>query len=98
VVLARRTALPLRELRILAVNAQRIHELADAECVAFLGEFRGADLTPEWTAARFADNRTRPRQFARELTLDLLAPAQRVAPSKARRRGDGAICCSELRR
>ncbi len=85
-------ALPLRELRILAVNAQRVQELSDAERVAFLGEFRGADLAPEWTAARFADNRTRPlRQFARELTVDLLARAQRVALSKARRRADGTI-------
>jgi hypothetical protein len=84
--------LPLRELRILAVNAQRVGELPDAERVAFLGEFRNADLAPEWTAARFADNRTRPlRQFARELTVDLLARAQRVALSKARRRPNGTI-------
>jgi len=84
--------LPLRELRILAVNAQRIQELSDAERVAFLGEFRGADLAPEWMAARLDDNRTRPlRQFARDLTVDLLARAQRVALSKARRRADGTI-------
>lgn len=84
--------LPLRELRVLAVNAQRVGQLTDQERVAFLGEFRGVDLAPEWTAARFQDNLTRPlHQFARELTADLLARAQRVALSKARRRADGSI-------
>ncbi len=84
--------LPLRELRVLAVNAQRVGQLTDQERVAFLGEFRGVDLAPEWTAARFQDNLTRPlHQFARELTAELLARAQRVALSKARRRADGTI-------
>lgn len=84
--------LPLRELRVLAVNAQRVVELTEQERIAFLGEFRGVDLAPEWTAARFADNLTRSlHEFARELTAELLARAQRVALSKARRRADGTI-------
>ncbi len=84
--------LPLRELRVLAVNSQRVDELAEGERLAFLGDFRGADLAPEWTARRFEDNRDRPlRTFARELAFDLLARAQRVALSKARRRPDGTV-------
>jgi len=84
--------LPLREIKVLAANSRRVHELEPSTLHAFLGEFRGADLAPEWTGLRLQANLDRPlRDVARELAVDLLARAQRVALSKARRREDGTV-------
>jgi hypothetical protein len=84
--------LPLRELSVLAVSAQRLPELDGRVRDAFLGDRRGVDLAPEWTARRFGELAdTSLRDFARQLTVDLLARAQRVALAKARRRDDGKL-------
>jgi hypothetical protein len=84
--------LPLRELSVLAVNARRVDELDGHIRDAFLGDRRGIDLAPEWTARRFTEAApTSLRDFARRLTADLLARAQRVALAKARRRADGTL-------
>ncbi|WP_147263019.1 hypothetical protein [Geodermatophilus sp. TF02-6] len=84
--------LPLRELSVLAVNSHRAHELDGHVLDAFLGDRRGVDLAPEWTARRLADAASGSlRDFARRLTVDLLARAQRVALGKARRRPDGSL-------
>ncbi|TCO33387.1 hypothetical protein EV652_103388 [Kribbella steppae] len=84
--------LPLRELSVLAVNARRVDELAGHVRDAFLGDRRGIDLAPEWTARRFTEAApTSLRDFARRLTADLLLRAQRVALAKARRRADGTL-------
>jgi hypothetical protein len=84
--------LPLRELSVLAVNARRSDELTGRVRDAFLGDHRGVDLGPEWTARRFASAAPMPlRDFARQLTTDLLARGQRVALAKARRRPDGTL-------
>jgi hypothetical protein len=85
-------ALPLRELSVLAVNARRVDELDGHVRDAFLGDRRGVDLAPEWTARQFADSAaTSLRDFAHRLTTDLLARGQRVALSKASRRPDGTL-------
>ena len=84
--------LPVRELSVLAVNAKRVDELDGHVRDAFLGDRRGADLAPEWTARRFAEAAPASlRDFAHRLTTDLLARGQRVALSKARRRADGTL-------
>lgn len=84
--------LPLRELSVLAVNARRVDELTGRVRDAFLGDHRGIDLGPEWTARGFTEAARMPlRDFARQLTADLLARAQRVALSKARRRAEGTL-------
>ena len=84
--------LPLRELSILAVNARRVHELDGPVRDAFFGDRRGIDLAPEWTERRFTATKSMSlRDFARELTADLLGRAQRVALAKAIRRTDGTV-------
>lgn len=84
--------LPFRELAVLASNTLRVEELDGHVRDAFLGDRRGVDLAPEWTARRFAEAApTSLRDFARRLSADLLARAQRVALTKARRRGDGTL-------
>ncbi|WP_327255661.1 hypothetical protein [Streptomyces sp. NBC_01244] len=83
--------LPLRELRVLAVTARRVHELDGRTLDAFLGR-RGIELGPEWTHHRFTEARPHQlRDFARQLTSDLLTRARRIALSKARTRPDGSL-------
>jgi hypothetical protein len=85
-------SLPVRELSVLAVNAKRVDELDGHVRDAFLGDRRGVDLAPEWTARRFAEAAPASlRDFAHRLTPDLLSRGQRVALSKARRRADGTL-------
>jgi hypothetical protein len=84
--------LPERELSVLAVNSLRVNQLQGRTLDAFLGDRRGVDLAPEWTRRRFEQAaRSSLRDFARGLTVDLLARAQRVALAKARRQPDGRL-------
>lgn len=84
--------LPVRELSVLAVNAFRVDQLKGRALDAFLGEYHGIDLAPEWTKRRFAEAEFMSlRDFARSLAIDLLARARRVSLGKARRRPDGTL-------
>jgi hypothetical protein len=85
------TPLPVTELGVLAIGAQRTNELSGRVADAFLGQ-RGVELGPEWMARRLNEAQAWPvRDFARQLVRDLLGRAQRVALAKARRRTDGSL-------
>jgi len=85
------TPLPVTELGVLAIGAQRTNELHGRVADAFLGQ-RGVELGPEWMARRLDEAQAWPlRDFARQLVRDLLGRAQRVALAKARRRPDGSL-------
>lgn len=83
--------LPLTELSVLAAGARRTDELTGPVRDAFLGA-RGVELGPEWVSRRLEEARPLSlRDFARQLSADLVARSQWIALRKARRRPDGSL-------
>ncbi|MEJ7786938.1 MAG: hypothetical protein WKF96_19225 [Solirubrobacteraceae bacterium] len=75
-------ASPLRDVRMLALGAQRLHDLHGPTLKAFVGTDPN-DLGPRWVAGLLGEARNRHvRDVARELAVILVRRAQRVALSK----------------
>jgi hypothetical protein len=74
---------PLTELRMLALGAQRLHDLEGRALQAFVGSERADDLGPAWVAAQMRAYADRPLpDFARWLARLMVDRAFRVALSK----------------
>lgn len=76
-------SVPETEFSVLALGARRIDELSGRAREAFVGPY--TTLGPEWTGERFkAWEHRSMRDFAADLTRQLVLRSQRIAMSKAR--------------
>ena len=80
---ATKRSVPETEFAVLALGARRVSELSGRAHEAFVGPY--TTLGPQWTAERFATWQDRSvRDFAADLTRQLVLRSQRIAMSKAR--------------
>ncbi len=82
---------PARELAVLMTGAARVNELTGEAQRAFVGD-PAEELGPVWLGHRLTDSADQSvRDFGRQLVMDMLARARRIALAKTTRDHDGNL-------